>query len=390
MLLQFIFFFFINSSFCLNENELRVNLFKNYNKQNRPVLNNSDNVLLKYGLEVNNLIYFDQKSENIEITMKNILSWEDEFLKWNKKDSSPLFITVGLDRIWQPDLELYNAASKPKVFDKNPRVKIFSNGTVEYIRYITYSFACKLNLERFPFDRQKCDMLFGSWKYPKNILDIKPFINDKFSNFSINRYFSHNEWKIDRLDLTHKDVEYKCCPGLKWPNSVYSITFKRNPHKYNIMIIMAIFITLSALSINIISINIYNRTYILVFIPLTLIWLQIHTSSKIPVINESTQLERIIMTCFFTTIISTFESGILYCFLTNFNSRFSKMLKMNEYKNINKGYQFRFLTVTKSYNESIKNLDYTNLLSNVKNLDIVFRVSIFVIFMITIISLFSF
>ena len=279
------------------------------------------------------------------------------------------------------------------MFDKNPRVKIFSNGTVEYIRYVSYSFACKLNLVSFPFDRQKCDMLFGSWKYPKNILDIKPFRNDKFSNFSINRYFSHNEWKIDRLDLTHKDVEYKCCPGLKWPNSVFSITFKRNPHKYNIMIIMAIFITLSALSINIISINIYNRTYILVFIPLTLIWLQIHTSSKIPVINESTQLERIIMTCFFTTIISTFESGILYCFLTNFNSRLSKLsklLKINEYKNIKKGYQFRLLTVTKSYNESIKNLDYNNLLSNVKNLDIVFRVSIFVIFMITIISLFSF
>ena len=102
---------------------------------------------------------------------------------------------------------------------------------------------------------------------------------------------------------------------------------------------MSICITLSSLCINLININIYYRTYILVFIPLTLIWLQIHVSSKIPVIENSTKLENIIMTCFFTTIISTFESGILYCFLSKYSKQLLKYYKKNN-KYIEIGYQY--------------------------------------------------
>ena len=109
-------------------------------------------------------------------------------MRWNLTDNSPIYITAK-DKIWQPDLELYNAAAKPSLFDKEPIVKIYNNGTVEYIRYISYSFSCKLNLEQFPYDTQVCNMLFGSWKYPKKILDIRPFSNDKFINFSVNPNF---------------------------------------------------------------------------------------------------------------------------------------------------------------------------------------------------------
>ena len=88
-------------------------LFKNYNKNNRPVLNISDNVLLNYGLQIQDLVYFNQKSENIEITMKKILIWKDEYLKWELYDNTPRYISVSVNSIWKPDLELYNAASKP-------------------------------------------------------------------------------------------------------------------------------------------------------------------------------------------------------------------------------------------------------------------------------------
>ena len=75
--------------------------------------------------------------------------------------------------------------------------------------------------------------------------------------------------------------------------------------------------TLSSLIVNLLNISNYSRTYISVFIPLTLIWLQIHSSSKIPVIEESTLLERIIQLCFYTTIICAFESGIIYNIVSN-------------------------------------------------------------------------
>ena len=151
------------------------NLFKNYNKNNRPVLNLEDNILLKYGLEIDSLVYFNQKAENVEMTLKKTLMWTDNYLKWNLSKTTPNYITVNNNKIWKPDLELYNAAAKPKLFNENTMVKIYNNGSVEFIEYVSYLFACKLNLNDFPYDTQTCKMLFGSWKYPKKILDIKPF-----------------------------------------------------------------------------------------------------------------------------------------------------------------------------------------------------------------------
>ena len=141
-------------------------------------------------------------------------------------------------------MELYNAAEKPVIYDKNGAVKVFSDGTVLYTRPTKYSFSCTLNLVDFPFDTQSCVMTFGSWKYTKEVLDLKPFDeNDIFKNISINQNFSHNEWNIIDVNVTHEDVEYLCCPGDYYPNSFFTITLKRNPQKYLVVIIMTIFIT---------------------------------------------------------------------------------------------------------------------------------------------------
>ena len=156
-----LFLLLITGSYSIKEDLLRDKLFLNYTKQVRPVLDSSESITLEYGLEINDLVYFDQKSENIELSMTNVLSWKDNYLTWNLTDRSPKYITTYLDNIWQPDFELYNAAAKPNVFEKNPVVKLYHDGTIEYIRHIKYSFSCKLDLTGFPYDTQNCKMLFG-------------------------------------------------------------------------------------------------------------------------------------------------------------------------------------------------------------------------------------
>lgn len=92
------------------------------------------------------------------------------------------------------------------------------------------------------------------------------------------------------------------------------------------------------------------------------------------------------MTCFFTTIISTFESGLLYCILTNYNEKLSKLFVLNNYKKINT--EFIDFSPVKGYNSN-KNMEYNKLLSLINNMDIIFRVGVMIIFMITIVFLFT-
>ena len=362
------------------EENLRRDIFTNYSKLTIPVKNNENAINLLYGISIESLVFFDQKAEKIKFNTLTTLIWEDQYLKWeddprhNNHSHNQEFIVIPNYLIWQPDLELYNSGSKPELFEENGQSKLYKNGLIVYNRPTAYTFSCKLSLEEFPFDTQVCTMTFGSWKYPKAILDLRPFttmelissfvtnnqtMTDLFNtqtshshfysdgnhssqnyipqflkdlrnvkNVSVSSSFSHNEWIIDGVTVDHQDYEYLCCPGDLWPNTEFKITLRRNPNKYIILIIMAVFITLSSLTVNILNLTQYRRTYILVFIPLTLIWLQIHSSSKIPVIEYPTKLEKIIQLCFYVTIISAFESGIIYNLVLN---RFNKLsLKFKE------------------------------------------------------------
>ena len=130
---------------------------------------------------------------------------------YNVENDNPSVISVFAYQVWKPDLELYNAAEKPTIYDKNGAVKLFYNGNILYIRPTKYSFSCKLDLINFPYDTQVCSMTFVSWKYAKNTLDLRPFNEfEEFKNISVNEDFSHNEWNITDVNVTHTDVEYLC------------------------------------------------------------------------------------------------------------------------------------------------------------------------------------
>ena len=373
------------SSGSILEKELRTELFSEYDKLSIPVRNTSTSIDLLYSIELKSLVYFNQKDEKIKFNALITILWKDDYLNWltnsKYKDIDSIFLPA--NSVWQPDLELYNAGSKPELFELYATYKLYKNGLIVYNRPTSFTFSCKLQLQNFPFDSQTCSMLFGSWKYPKATLNLRPFTLDELNrisynidlhyspnyninysgdyghdgsssgdgdyghygsssgdgelvssnnesytgfiknfrnikNMSIDPTFSHNEWVITNIEVKHEDIKYLCCPNDLWPNSEFSITLRRNPQKYVILIIMSIFITLSSLTINLINISNYTRTYVLVFIPLTLIWLQMHISSAIPVIEYSTNLESIIQLCFYVTIVSAFESGILYTLLTNY------------------------------------------------------------------------
>ena len=118
---------------------------------------------------------------------------------------------------------------------------------------------------------------------------------------------------------------------------------------------MAVFITFSSIVVNLLNLSQYRRTYILVFIPLTLIWLQIHTSSKIPVIEYATKLENIIQLCFYTTITSEFESGIVYNLLLNRFTVFEKIFIEKIYSKMQVIKRFEFILLKKQRNINIDN-----------------------------------
>ena len=68
-----------------------------------------------------------------------------------------------------------------------------------------------------------------------NVKDVEDIISKiakiPSKNISISDDFSHNEWNIIDVNVTHTDVEYLCCPGEYYPN-----TFSRSASEFDLQL----------------------------------------------------------------------------------------------------------------------------------------------------------
>ena len=129
----------------------------------------------------------------------------------------------------------------------------------------------------------------------------------------------------------------------------------------------------------------YRRTFILVFIPLTIIWVQLYIASKIPVIEYPTRMENLLMSCYYTCMVCALYSGIIYCFL---NNELKILEKLGIKVNIEKEYYWKpdkiKLTFRSEDNEIVAK-KYINLRNKIKTFDNIIKIVLFFSFFISVI-----
>jgi len=351
-ILFYILFFsshFLNPIKATLEDTLRETLLNNYHSNTRPIINTSYTLDLKIGIEIKGLEEFNQKDETATFNLWMTMMWYDDYLTWKPSEYNNInYINLDNSKIWKPDIELYNSASKAKVYNIHDKVKLRFDGHILWVRPASFSFACPLNLKKFPRDTQQCSMTFGSWSFPEKHLLITPFhynydtdylksnsifTNNKINsvnnnhnhnnhNITVSQQFTHNEWNIIDYKCDYVSAFYMCCPNDKWSVITFTLELKRNSEKYYLTIINIFILTLVALCVNIIDNQNYYRTYLLIFIPLTIIWVLVSISRKIPVIGYYSKMDKLLMLSFIICELCTFISGSLYIF--NVSNYFTK------------------------------------------------------------------
>ena len=336
--------FYINPSKCNpDEKNLRGYLYNNYNKQVRPIKSvNTTNVYM--GIGVQNLESFYQKEETIAINLWVRMNWKDEYLKWNSSVSNLTFLSVDKDYTWVPDIELLNAASLPEIYTMKGGMNLYNDGEIMWSNPAIYKFSCSLELQYFPFDTQKCDMQFASWVYNNNQLNLKPYDNLE-KQIDILDTFSHSEWSIKGVSLVTTNETRLCCPNNKYSTITYTIELERYSHYYNLSMGMTISLVIVNFIIMLIKPDNISRTSTAVFIPLTILALQLTIADKIPVVGYYTLMDYFFLCCFITSMVCSIESALVYALITT-KSRFVynlfkrcfniKTLVDKDLKNLNK------------------------------------------------------
>uniref|UniRef100_A0A8C3AQI4 Cholinergic receptor nicotinic alpha 3 subunit n=1 Tax=Cyclopterus lumpus TaxID=8103 RepID=A0A8C3AQI4_CYCLU len=205
-----------------------------YNQYIRPVENVTDPVVVQFEVSMSQLVKVDELNQIMETNLWLRHIWNDYKLRWNPKDFGGVeFIRVPSNRIWKPDIVLYNNAVGDFQVDDKTKALLRYNGDVTWIPPAIFKSSCKIDVTYFPFDYQNCTMKFGSWTYDKAKIDLVLI----GSTINLKDFWESGEWTIIDAPGYKHDIKYNCCEEI-YTDITYSLYIRRLPLFYTINMII--------------------------------------------------------------------------------------------------------------------------------------------------------
>ncbi|CAG0913226.1 unnamed protein product [Notodromas monacha] len=204
-------FFPHRSSQGKHERSLLNHLLLNYNVLERPVANESDPLVLSFGLTLMQIIDVDEKNQILTTNIWLNLEWNDYNLRWDPAQFGGVKdLRIPPKNIWKPDVLMYNSADEGFDGTYKTNVVVRHNGSCLYVPPGIFKSTCKIDITWFPFDDQKCEMKFGSWTYDGFQLDLT-LQSDEGGDLS--SFINNGEWDLIGVPGKRNSITYACCPA---------------------------------------------------------------------------------------------------------------------------------------------------------------------------------
>ena len=144
--------------------DLKNHLFQTdrYDKTVRPVVNWATVTTVDLHLSIIAILEFNDVEETISITAILELSWTDELLTWNATEyENVTHISVSQNDVWKPYITLENSVTKMgELGTPSLGIDIHDDGKVEWRPVEVLKTSCPVDVADFPFDTQRCGLLF--------------------------------------------------------------------------------------------------------------------------------------------------------------------------------------------------------------------------------------
>ncbi|KAI1883729.1 hypothetical protein AGOR_G00234540 [Albula goreensis] len=216
------------------EDRLFHRLFRRYNQFIRPVENVSDPVTVEFEVSISQLVKVDEVNQIMETNLWLRHIWNDYKLRWVPTEYDGIeFIRVPSNKIWRPDIVLYNNAVGDFLVEDKTKALLKFDGTVTWVPPAIFKSSCPMDITYFPFDYQNCSMKFGSWTYDKAKIDLV-LIGSKVN---LKDFWESGEWEIIDAPGYKHDIKYNCCEEI-YPDITYSFYIRRLPLFYTINLII--------------------------------------------------------------------------------------------------------------------------------------------------------
>ena len=171
-------------------NTIRDLILANYSTDTLPVSDQSAILYIYANFYLRSIIELDEPKGEITTTMSLLLTWTDDNLKWDGlSHGNQYIIRVDPSKIWTPSVVLGNPGSSMEaILDYNLKALVVNNGQVSFSGANVMTTICDIDVTFFPFDVQKCDVIFQTWDYGPNVkfwavnstMDLSTYVHRKW------------------------------------------------------------------------------------------------------------------------------------------------------------------------------------------------------------------
>uniref|UniRef100_UPI0037E88E41 5-hydroxytryptamine receptor 3A-like n=1 Tax=Semicossyphus pulcher TaxID=241346 RepID=UPI0037E88E41 len=186
----------------------------------------------------------------LDIILYSILavSWNNERISWDPAQFCGISqIAIPRDALWKPDLFIYEMIQKDDS-PVNPYMLVSSDGIVSSEEDMKVVSTCKMDVHKFPFDTQRCNISIGSAIHHADELRLLPSSNSsRATQFSREVLKTQGEWEFLQLSVSSANFTFN---NREWEQLVYTFTMRRRPllHVINFLLPILFFLILDLAS----------------------------------------------------------------------------------------------------------------------------------------------
>ncbi|XP_061564874.1 5-hydroxytryptamine receptor 3A-like [Cololabis saira] len=217
-------------------------------KLTRPVLDHTHVTVVKLNLVLYAILAVVEKTQTFIPFLWASVRWRDERISWDPDDFCGItHVSVPRDLLWAPDLFFYEMVEKDNS-PQNPYMFVFHDGTVSFDDDMRVVSTCKMDVHKFPFDTQECNISISSASFSVNEMQIVPISNSsRATQFSREIIMTQGEWEFLQVSINNVVVTFDETP---WEMLTYTFTIKRRPllHVINFVLPILFFLSLDLAS----------------------------------------------------------------------------------------------------------------------------------------------
>lgn len=221
---------------------------KNISTRTRPVRDVATVTNVSVSFYLMSINSFEMVNHKLTTNGWLSVTWKDEYMVWNPDEHNGI-ITISTDpkRVWKPRLTVQNTMKDLKpIGQKVVTIEANSKGVMSWFPAEAFETSCRVDVTYFPFDTQRCQLIFFSWADDLTKVDVhhdEPVVH-------LDAFQCSGEWE---LMATSASRELKTVNGLTVPYVIFELTLRRSPSVLMLTVLLPVLV-LAAVNIYVFAI----------------------------------------------------------------------------------------------------------------------------------------